>query len=76
MASITMDKQRKQEYDFFMRLKGLCEREAMQGARFADDPGKAGDLFRQYLNDARNCELWAKQISQGWVMTHPPESQE
>lgn len=62
---------RQEEYDFFMRMAQLATQKFMELAPLRDDPGPAGKLFHQYVDDAENCKVWAKRIKEGWQIVPP-----
>lgn len=65
-----MDESRQIEYDFFMRMAALAQQKGMELAPLRDDPGPAGKLFRQYIDDMENCKHYARGIKEGFVFVH------
>lgn len=68
-----MDKLQQREYDFFMRMAALAQQKVMELAPLRDDPGAAGKLFRQYIDDMENCKYYARGIAEGYVFVHRPQ---
>lgn len=66
-----MDESRQIEYDFFIRMADLAQQKVVELAAIRDDPGPAGKMFQQYVDDMENCKIWARRIKEGWDIVPP-----
>lgn len=65
-----MEKQQREEYDFFMRAAALFEQQAVELAPLSNSIVVA-PIIRQAVEDAENARLWAERIVQGWQIVQP-----
>jgi hypothetical protein len=53
-----------------MRMAALAEQKVIEFAPLRDNPGRSGELFKEFFNDFENCKHYARMIKEGFVFVH------